>query len=467
MIGKDEDGVLDKRIGSDNGVPMEATKANEHNSDGDENLEEYEEELDPAGIKNTGINIDSANSKEDHEKDEGGLETKVQEELEQDHRQEEFVAEKTTYGEEQEEEEFEKEGEEEINGNKQGGGKQPKQRVEQKEDKEEKMQQEQNYEANVMDVQDEKYKKGNAETNEENDYFPQHKYKEDEAEDPDKGIGEREEQEEQVPSTTQEERNQNDEQDKQHGQDESEGLEEQDDYEEENYRKLVNQSEGLKNEQRPDKQKEEIVVTQKYKESMKHDDNKEASISKTQSFKMADEGVLSNKTKRNEDLTEEDEDEETKGKSSNEHDDVTLQDEGEENKSKSSHEQTERFGASLETVIKPASVINESKANDKSSVAQDVKDSVYLPPLKKVEERVELQTDRTEGDVKLKANGYSTKVSEMVEDKTTMNREEGQENNATKSTELVKQGPGETEKVSEGEEVGYQTTTVTFSSKSK
>ena len=84
-----------------------------------------------------------------------------------------------------------------------------------------------------------------------------------------------------------------------------------------------------------------------------------------------------------------------------------------------------------------------------------------------MEEKVKLQTDRTEGDVELKQNGYSTEMSEMDEDKATLKKKAGEENNVTKATELANQGPGEIEKVSEGPEVGYQKTTVTFSSKSK
>ena len=489
MIDKDEDGGLNKWFERHDGVPMETKKANEQNSDG-----EYEEELDSAGMKNTGINLDSPDDMEDHKKNEERLKVKAQEEQEQQHRYEEFVEEEATYAEELEEEEFEKEEEEQVNENKEGEEKQPK-REEQEEEKEEKIQQEQNYETNLKHEQDEKYKKGYGETNEE------HKYKEDETEDPDKRVDEHEEKDEQVQPKTQNERSQNDDQGQQDEQDESEVLGEQDDEEEENYRKLGIQSEGLKNEQRPDKQIEEKVIAQNYKESMKHDNNKQASISKMQSFKATDddqeenEGVPLNNRKRNDDLTGQDEgeenrgksnhkhddltvqdeDKENKGKSSHEHDDLTVQDEDQENKVKashehndltvqdedeknkgsSSHEHTERFGALLDTVIKPASVLNESKANDKSSVAQDVKDSVYLPPLKRAEERVGRRTDRTEGDVRLKEDGYSTEVSEMDKDETTINRETGQENNTTKSTELANQGPDETEEVCDGPEVGY------------
>ena len=98
---------------------------------------------------------------------------------------------------------------------------------------------------------------------------------------------------------------------------------------------------------------------------------------------------------------------------------------------------------------------------------QDVKRSVKPSPLKTVQERVEPQTHRTEADVKLKENGYSTEVSKMDKDESTINKEAGQEHNATKSRELANQRPGETEKVSDGPKVGYQTTTVMFSSKSK
>lgn len=617
MKDKDEDDIPDKRIENDDEVSMEEEKANEQNSDVDERVGEYEEELDSAGRKNKAINLDLSDNKEDHEEDEEELEQQAQVEQEQRQRQEEFVEEETKNGDEQEEEKFEKEGEEEIN--KQGGEKQPKEREEQAEEKEEKLQQEQNYETNLTHVQDEKYKKENtAVTDEENDYFPQHRYEEQDKAEDHKGVDEQEEQEGQVEREKQEEQNQNDEQGQQDEQDEPDGLEERDDEEEENYRKLVNQSEGLKNEQRQDKQSEARTITQNDKESIKNDNNEEAPISKTQSSKMAD-----------------DDQEENEGVSLNmeQKDELTVQDENEENKGKSSNKQTERFGAPLESVIKPGSVSNGSKARDKNSVVQDiVNNTVYLPPLEErvddkgkgspetvvgpsyekqdkegntevqkvkiknvtqipqekfdiesshradkptrkdssvyarneeenlrdregqdvkvtkdvpstnigqlesskgtesamaekhlgateitstkkdgegagaafqdkessdvknlremanrtygeeerrqnnsemnterkerreetaekqpeMEERAELQTDhdRTEGDVKLKENGDTTEMSEMDEDKTSINREAGQESKATKSSKSAEQEPGETEKVSERPERG-------------
>ena len=518
MIEKDDNRVLDKRIESDDGVPMEAKKAfGQQNSDGNEDLEEHEGELDSAGIKNTGINIDSPDNKEDHEKGEEGLEVKTQEEEELQHRHEEFVEEETTYREEQEEEEFEKEGEEEINEDKQGEEKQQKQ---QEEEKDEKLQREQNYE---------KYRKENAETSQKNDYFPQRKYEEeDEAEDHDKEV---DGQEGQVQGKKQEERNQNSEQGKQDGLDKSQGLEEQDGDEEDNYRNFVNQSNGLKNEQRKDMQIEEKIMTQEYKESVKHA-NKGASMSKTQSFKMAhddqgeNEGASLNKMRRNDDLTVQDEDQENKGKFSHEYDDVRVQDEHyEENIGKSSHKQQSRArqddpvtkhvpstqiaqlegsrgtqSAMAETHLGTTKITSTKKYVEGDSATSQNKESRDTTNLREklanriygeergyniseinierkerrgetvdrnteMEEKVKLQTDKTEGDVELKQNGYSTEVSEMDEDKATLNKEAGEENNATKATELANQGPGETEKVSEEPEVGYQTTTVTFSIK--
>ena len=508
MKDKDEDGVLDKRIERDDGVPMEAKKANERNGGGDENLGEYEEELDWTGRKSTKINIDT--SDKNHEKDEEGLEAQAREEQEQQQRHEGFIEEETKYGEEQEEEEFE---EEEINEDKQRGENQLKQREEQEEEKEEE-QEEQNYETNAMHVQDEKYRKENAETKQENDYFPLHRYEEeDEAEDPDKGG---DEQEGQVQGKKQEQRNQSDEQGKQDGQDESEGVEEHDDNEEDNYRKLINQSEGLKSEQRQDTQREEKEITQQYKASMKQDNIKEVSMFRTQAFKMADDlqeenkGVPVNNMKRNDDLTVRDEDHENRGKSSHEHDDLTVQDKNQENRGRGRQDdkmtkdvpstqiaQLEGSNgtqsAMVETQLGTTKITSTNKdgegdgagfqdkeSRDGTKFRDNMASRTYgegrrqnifemnterkerrgerAEEKTKMEERVELQADqvRTEGDVKLKENGYSTETSETNENKTTINREAEQEGKATKSTESAKQGPGETEKVSKGPEVSYQ-----------
>ena len=480
VIDKDEDGILDKRFESHDGVPFEANN---------DNLVEYAKELDLTGIGYTNITIDSLDSKEDHENDEDGIEALPWEEQEQQKKHGEYVEEATKYGEEQEEDEFDKEVETEINESKQEGENQQGGEEEAKED--EKLQHKQNYESNVMRVQYEKYKKENTETNQENDY-------EEEDEDPDKREDEQEDQEGQEQGTKQKERNQNDEQGRKDGQNELEALEEQDDDEEDNYRELANQSEGFKSEQREETQTKEKMITQQYEESFKQDNHKEASMSRTQSFKMSNNGLNESTVvplkhvKRNDYLTVQDEDQKNEDNSSHKErqDDKVTKDlpptqmaqiEG------SNGTQSAMDKKYLGTIMIPSrkkdgkgdgAALRDKESRDVTNVKEIIANKSYgeegrrniseknteikeggretAEKATETEERVELHTgqNRIKGDVKPKENGYLTKISE------TINRQARHEDKETKSTELAKQRPGETDKVSEGPEVSYQLSSI-------
>ena len=489
VIDKDEDGVLDKRFESDNGVPFEAKKANEQTSDGDKNLVEYEKELDLTGIGNTNITIDSPDSKEDHENDEDGKEALPWEEKEQQKKHGEYVEEATKHDEEQEEEEFDEEVQTEINESKQEVENQQGGEEEAKED--EKLQQEQNYESNVIRSQYEKYKKGNTKTNQENDY-------EEEDKDPDKREDEQKDQEGQEQDKKQEERNQNDEQGRKDGQNESEALEEQEDDDENNYRESVNQNEGFKSEQREDTQTKEKMITQQYEESFKHYNHKDASMSRTQSFKIANNGLNESKVvplkhvKRNDYFTMQDEDQKNKDNSRHEErqDDKVTKDlpptqiahiegsNGTQSAMDKKYLGTIKITSSKNHGKEDGATLQDKESRDVTNVKEIIADRSYgeegrrnisekntdikeegretAEKATEMEERVELQTgqNRIKGDVKPKENGYLTEMSE------TINREARHEDKITKSTEVAKQRPGEIEKVSEGPEVSYQLSSI-------
>ena len=480
VIDKDEDGILEKRFESHDGVPFEANN---------DNLVEYEKKLDLTGIGYTNITIDSLDSKEDHENDEDGIEALPWEEQEQQKKHGEYVEEATKYGEEQEEEEFDKEVETEINERKQEGENQQGGEEEAKEDK--KLQHKQNYESNVMRVQYEKYKKENTETNQENDY-------EEEDEDPDKREDEQEDQEGQEQGTKQKERNQNDEQGRKDGQNELEALEEQDDDEEDNYRELANQSEEFKSEQREETQTKEKMITQQYDESFKQDNHKEASMSRTQSFKMANNGLNESTVvplkhvKRNDYLTVQDEDQKNEDNSSHKErqDDKVTKDlpltqmaQIEGSNGTQSAMDKKYLGTIMITSRKKdgkgdGAALRDKESRDVTNVKEIIANKSYREEGRRniseknteikeggretaekateTEERVELHTgqNRIKGDVKPEEKGYLTEMSE------TINREARHEDKETKSTELAKQRPGKTDKVSEGPEVSYQLSSI-------